>query len=74
MMGSRFADEFGINHSPGRNSRFTRRRIGREQSETDKSLTAVRFRAAHVFDISHTDGHELSAIGFVTAARESLHG
>jgi antirestriction protein ArdC len=36
-----------------------------EQTETDKSSTAVWFRAAYVFDISQTVGQELPAIGSV---------
>lgn len=36
-----------------------------EQNETDKSSTAVGFRAAYVFDISQTDGQELPEIGNV---------
>ena len=36
-----------------------------EQTETDESSTAVAFRAAHVFDISQTDGQELPEIGNV---------
>ncbi len=36
-----------------------------EQSETDESSTAVGFRAAHVFDISQTDGQPLPEIASV---------
>jgi antirestriction protein ArdC len=36
-----------------------------KQDETDESSTAVGFRAAHVFDISQTEGQELPTIGSV---------
>jgi len=35
------------------------------ETEADESSTAVGFRAAYVFDISQTDGHELPEIGSV---------
>jgi len=42
-----------------------RKNESEQQSEMDESSTAVGFRAAHVFDISQTDGQELPEIGRV---------
>ena len=42
-----------------------RKTESKEQNETDESSTAIRFRAAYVFDISQTDGQELPTIGSV---------
>lgn len=42
-----------------------RKNESEQQEEIDESSTAVGFRAAHVFDISQTDGQELPAIGSV---------
>ncbi|MGH9697844.1 MAG: ArdC-like ssDNA-binding domain-containing protein [Candidatus Acidiferrales bacterium] len=36
-----------------------------DETEPDESSSAVRFRAAYVFDVSQTDGQELPAIGRV---------
>jgi antirestriction protein ArdC len=53
-----------------------RKTESKEQGETDESSTAVGFRAAHVFDISQTDGQELPTIGRINGEpgeyRESL--